>query len=186
MFLLYSPRLLLFFFFFFSSRRRHTRFDCDWSSDVCSSDVVAGDVLHCHGTVAGVVDDAGVLGSHHLDRSALHVHFAIVGGQVVDGHCAIAIGLVQDAAAGGCDDLQRAATAIDGHVACIAGQVLGGLATTRCHVQHAAPVQQGDLNAGAIDFDLGAAAAAAAAATAATTHGACHGSCCDQDRKSVV
>src|SRR2546427_9474817 len=31
---------LCFFFFFFSSRRRHTRFDCDWSSDVCSSDLV--------------------------------------------------------------------------------------------------------------------------------------------------
>src|SRR2546430_12635869 len=30
---------LLLFFFFFSSRRRHTRFDCDWSSDVCSSDL---------------------------------------------------------------------------------------------------------------------------------------------------
>src|SRR2546430_11651219 len=28
------------FLFFFSSRRRHTRFDCDWSSDVCSSDLV--------------------------------------------------------------------------------------------------------------------------------------------------
>src|SRR2546430_7804177 len=28
-------------FFFFSSRRRHTRFDCDWSSDVCSSDLAA-------------------------------------------------------------------------------------------------------------------------------------------------
>src|SRR5256886_7498007 len=28
------------FIFFFSSRRRHTRFDCDWSSDVCSSDLV--------------------------------------------------------------------------------------------------------------------------------------------------
>src|SRR6266853_6690752 len=27
------------FFFFFASRRRHTRFDCDWSSDVCSSDL---------------------------------------------------------------------------------------------------------------------------------------------------
>src|SRR4029077_1402681 len=27
-------------FFFFSSRRRHTRFKCDWSSDVCSSDLV--------------------------------------------------------------------------------------------------------------------------------------------------
>src|SRR5205085_3095530 len=30
----------VFIFFFFSSRRRHTRFDCDWSSDVCSSDLV--------------------------------------------------------------------------------------------------------------------------------------------------
>src|SRR2546430_4297868 len=30
---------LLLYFFFFSSRRRHTRFDCDWSSDVCSSDL---------------------------------------------------------------------------------------------------------------------------------------------------
>src|SRR2546430_2331070 len=28
------------FLFFFSSRRRHTRFDCDWSSDVCSSDLI--------------------------------------------------------------------------------------------------------------------------------------------------
>src|SRR6266511_3258437 len=28
------------FFFFFSSRRRHTRFSRDWSSDVCSSDLV--------------------------------------------------------------------------------------------------------------------------------------------------
>src|SRR2546427_2012516 len=28
------------FSFFFSSRRRHTRFDCDWSSDVCSSDLM--------------------------------------------------------------------------------------------------------------------------------------------------
>src|SRR5690606_40252985 len=27
-------------FFFFSSRRRHTRFSRDWSSDVCSSDLV--------------------------------------------------------------------------------------------------------------------------------------------------
>src|SRR5215204_3829317 len=30
------------FFFFFSSRRRHTRSLCDWSSDVCSSDLGAG------------------------------------------------------------------------------------------------------------------------------------------------
>src|SRR5260370_37826195 len=35
---------------FFPSRRRHTRFKCDWSSDVCSSDLpgstnVEGDLL---------------------------------------------------------------------------------------------------------------------------------------------
>src|SRR5690606_39402357 len=29
-------------FFFFSSRRRHTRFSRDWSSDVCSSDLLSG------------------------------------------------------------------------------------------------------------------------------------------------
>src|SRR6266581_6048906 len=29
------------FFFFFSSRRRHTRWTGDWSSDVCSSDLIA-------------------------------------------------------------------------------------------------------------------------------------------------
>src|SRR6266571_7120495 len=34
-----------FFFFFFSSRRRHTRLTCDWSSDVCSSDLES-----CSGT----------------------------------------------------------------------------------------------------------------------------------------
>src|SRR5207302_4303752 len=33
--------LSFFFFFFLSSRRRHTRFSRDWSSDVCSSDLVA-------------------------------------------------------------------------------------------------------------------------------------------------
>src|SRR3989454_6422952 len=31
---------MLFFFFFFSSRRRHTRLQGDWSSDVCSSDLL--------------------------------------------------------------------------------------------------------------------------------------------------
>src|SRR6185369_12644302 len=33
------------FFFFFSSRRRHTRFKCDWSSDVCSSDLLSAATL---------------------------------------------------------------------------------------------------------------------------------------------
>src|SRR5262250_3597946 len=33
------------FFFFFSSRRRHTRYIGDWSSDVCSSDLVLFELL---------------------------------------------------------------------------------------------------------------------------------------------
>src|SRR5207237_5776025 len=35
----YDHVSILVFYFFFSSRRRHTRFKCDWSSDVCSSDL---------------------------------------------------------------------------------------------------------------------------------------------------
>src|SRR2546430_5363982 len=42
--------------FFFSSRRRHTRFDCDWSSDVCSSD------LH----FCNVADLPGQITSHQI------------------------------------------------------------------------------------------------------------------------
>src|SRR5688572_26809440 len=40
--------------FFFSSRRRHTRFDCDWSSDVCSSDLALSDA-----TRRGVLEQLG-------------------------------------------------------------------------------------------------------------------------------
>src|SRR2546427_4864695 len=52
-------------FFFFSSRRRHTRFDCDWSSDVCSSDLAENTVkvhvtailkkLECHSRTQAAV-----------------------------------------------------------------------------------------------------------------------------------
>src|SRR5688572_33036299 len=50
--------------FFFSSRRRHTRFDCDWSSDVCSSDLAVF-VLQGRG---GVARDRPVVRprDHHL------------------------------------------------------------------------------------------------------------------------
>src|SRR4030066_726647 len=34
------PFYVICILFFFSSRRRHTRFKCDWSSDVCSSDLL--------------------------------------------------------------------------------------------------------------------------------------------------
>src|SRR5260221_10829455 len=36
-----TPSVTTASFFFFSSRRRHTRSLCDWSSDVCSSDLDA-------------------------------------------------------------------------------------------------------------------------------------------------
>src|SRR3712207_7513797 len=37
---LFTSLFYSFFFFFFSSRRRHTRYWRDWSSDVCSSDLL--------------------------------------------------------------------------------------------------------------------------------------------------
>src|SRR5689334_23559072 len=40
------------FFFFFSSRRRHTRWNCDWSSDVCSSDLLSR-LLDAHKIIIG-------------------------------------------------------------------------------------------------------------------------------------
>src|SRR5260370_403688 len=46
-------------FFFFSSRRRHTRFKCDWSSDVCSSDLL---VFLASGALPEVGGDGAVTG----------------------------------------------------------------------------------------------------------------------------
>src|SRR5579862_2450104 len=43
--------------FFFSSRRRHTRWHCDWSSDVCSSDLAQ----HLPIGAANTVDDVEVV-----------------------------------------------------------------------------------------------------------------------------
>src|SRR6516162_6446184 len=37
---LFKEAGFMYFFLFFSSRRRHTRLQGDWSSDVCSSDLV--------------------------------------------------------------------------------------------------------------------------------------------------
>src|SRR6266478_7816533 len=58
-------------FFFFSSRRRHTRFDCDWSSDVCSSDLDHGinvgrpsffpDLAHFNSTMQPTTSLCGLL-----------------------------------------------------------------------------------------------------------------------------
>src|SRR5688572_32589277 len=74
------------FFFFFSSRRRHTRFDCDWSSDVCSSDLVA--LLLDAADGADVGDDAGEHG-----RFALLIANALVDFEPVDAKPAAVAGL---------------------------------------------------------------------------------------------
>src|SRR5689334_24652322 len=52
-----------FFFFFFSSRRRHTRWNCDWSSDVCSSDL---------GIVCSKRSNPAVAGLFAFRRSTAH------------------------------------------------------------------------------------------------------------------
>src|SRR5207253_8632236 len=51
--------IVFFFFFFFSSRRRHTRWPRDWSSDVCSSDLLSPQ-LSSSGAPASTGSSAGI------------------------------------------------------------------------------------------------------------------------------
>src|SRR2546429_7218073 len=62
---------MLYYFFFFSSRRRHTRCSRDWSSDVCSSDLV--DALH---QLEEILPRLGTPREDHIScsRIAAHVH----------------------------------------------------------------------------------------------------------------
>src|SRR5260221_8431341 len=70
------------FFFFFSSRRRHTRSLCDWSSDVCSSDLpVSADQLAaktaCHPRlVREWLDGQTAAGLVEFDASGDHYRLA--------------------------------------------------------------------------------------------------------------
>src|SRR5438445_3307726 len=59
--------LFSYFFFFFSSRRRHTRYWRDWSSDVCSSDLLPQSQVF-HGGQEAV---AQVLVERHAARQRL-------------------------------------------------------------------------------------------------------------------
>src|SRR5207237_6935244 len=59
--------------FFFSSRRRHTRFKCDWSSDVCSSDLRFGEPELLAAGDMKVVTRIGV-GFDAVDVPALSKH----------------------------------------------------------------------------------------------------------------
>src|SRR5260221_10705969 len=68
---------LLSSFFFFSSRRRHTRSLCDWSSDVCSSDLLGlrDAVLHHLLRLVGVGAQAESDGQrHHAVAGGLAAH----------------------------------------------------------------------------------------------------------------
>src|SRR5260370_8078871 len=64
-------------FFFFSSRRRHTRFKCDWSSDVCSSDL-ADDLAAGGSAHDGIVDEHHALAFNQAtDGIELELHTEI-------------------------------------------------------------------------------------------------------------
>src|SRR5262245_62537384 len=59
-YLLNASSLCRVFFFFFSSRRRHTRCLSDWSSDVCSSDLVVSAEIR-NSLVSRGIDPAKIL-----------------------------------------------------------------------------------------------------------------------------
>src|SRR6266567_8415428 len=61
--------------FFFSSRRRHTRCDCDWSSDVCSSDL---DVRWVAMEAKALLEEMGLRGRPKTSGSrGMHVNARI-------------------------------------------------------------------------------------------------------------
>src|SRR2546430_5332664 len=66
---------------FFSSRRRHPRFDCDWSSDVCSSDLIQSNAGGAHRALAPLGDLLGTLEKapvgRRADRQAVPVSYQI-------------------------------------------------------------------------------------------------------------
>src|SRR5690606_40553075 len=64
--------LLICVCFFFSSRRRHTRFSRDWSSDVCSSDLVGR--LVANGLGVSAVPSLCIRQMHELGARCVPLH----------------------------------------------------------------------------------------------------------------
>src|SRR2546430_11065275 len=72
-------------FFFFSRRRRHTGFDCDWSSDVCSSDLPHGIGQEAIRVVKEQAPDLVVMTDVCLCEYTSHGHCGVVeDGRVVN------------------------------------------------------------------------------------------------------
>src|SRR2546427_5588522 len=67
--------MCIWLFFFFSSRRRHTRFDCDWSSDVCSSDLLAAASIVVAACATATVSNYLTFGADALKQEALVLGF---------------------------------------------------------------------------------------------------------------
>src|SRR5215510_2459398 len=87
------------FFFFFSSRRRHTRWPRDWSSDVCSSDLPAGEHrlehqrrgcfwirrhVATHGEIVERLPLEGMIPRHPRELHTLEITAATVVEQIVN------------------------------------------------------------------------------------------------------
>src|SRR2546430_5902832 len=90
--------------FFFSSRRRYPRFDCDWSSDVCSSDlatpkagVAVADLeaaidAQLHRLIEhGVEADEVTRAARRMQAAAIYAHDSLAGPANIIG-AALAIG----------------------------------------------------------------------------------------------
>src|SRR5256885_2639372 len=69
-------RLLLVNFFFFSSRRRHTRLQGDWSSDVCSSDLMNPTVDEARVLVFGRISNGFSLASVRAELASVDKRMA--------------------------------------------------------------------------------------------------------------
>src|SRR2546426_6828299 len=71
--LVISLRTIKFAFFFFSSRRRHTRLQGDWSSDVCSSDLVGARLHSGTGRIISFRMRPLSIAERNLDRKSVVV-----------------------------------------------------------------------------------------------------------------
>src|SRR6266480_693706 len=118
-FLFFSVRELC-FFFFFSSRRRHTRLTCDWSSDVCSSDLpwrryaselgvlfqIVDDILDVTGTDAALGKPHGT--DERLGKRTYVTEFGLDGAKELAGEChRAARSTLADAAPHGATELEQ-------------------------------------------------------------------------------